>query len=204
MTDLHMQAMAARQLLAEVRAAGIDDEDVLASAVEGETDLCEAVSGALDGMAALDALDSGAAARIADLSARRERLRARRERIADAVLAALALAGAPLPLRLPEATVTVSRRAPSAIVTDESLLGVHHMTAHPAVDDARHALIEASVSLRSRGDAHAAAKVERAEAGLHALYRPDLREIAARLRAGERVPGAELRNARDTLTIRRK
>jgi hypothetical protein len=123
--DLRAQALAARQLVAELRAQdeALSEEDALC-AVASESDLVEAATATVaaidqDGehVAAIEAM-------IERLKARAERLRRRAQRRRDALLAALELGGLPN-LPTPLGTVVAVDGPCSARVTDEDALPDH-------------------------------------------------------------------------------
>lgn len=122
MSGLRLEALAAAQLLAELRSLGEDDPEVLETAVEGQTDLREALSLALHELAELEALGSAVKAQEARLAARRKRFETRRERLRGMILTALEVSDVPLPVRLPEGTVSVGKPRTSVHVYDEQAL----------------------------------------------------------------------------------
>lgn len=116
---LHDEAMAAQELVESLR--GWDEGDISLS-IESETDLHEVVSACI---IRLNELDEHAAAcrRLADgYRERATALAAQVDRLRETVTEALQRSGAPMPLRLPEATVTISNPAPSARVIDPALI----------------------------------------------------------------------------------
>lgn len=118
---LSLEALAAQQLQDELRNLG-EDAEGLDSAVESQTDLKEALACALAELDELEALVAGAKAREAQVAARRQRHENRRERLRSVILAALEVSGVALPLRLPEATITIGKGKRKVIVTDETAL----------------------------------------------------------------------------------
>lgn len=118
--DLARQIGAARDLMAQLRHEGADDDAVLvADAIEGETALPEALSAALAEIDDLETLELGLEAvnkrndtRLAAIRARRDRIRAAMEQAMVAVDQTT--------LRLPTATITVARRAPQLVVVNEA------------------------------------------------------------------------------------
>jgi hypothetical protein len=120
--DLSAEAAAARELVDALRAIGQYDDDYLGDTLEGETEFLPAVSMALARIDDLAALKAGCDARVEQLRARSLRLKEAQDRARNALTAALLNSRWPLPLRLPEATVSVSRGVPRVQVVDEAQL----------------------------------------------------------------------------------
>ena len=121
---LRLQAEAAKQLIADMRSQhGADifdgDEEFLKDTVEGETNLTDAINGALVKMDEEAILVTGIDKRIEDLKARKERLNKGIERKRSIIERAMVLAELRT-LPLPSATITLSKRAPGLVVTEEA------------------------------------------------------------------------------------
>lgn len=116
--DVRLEAMAAANLLNELRTHTDLDEDEAATVIEGETGLIEAITEALEAaetaFAHCEVIDS----RIKALAARRERHKHRADRIRDLIADAMMTAGVKT-LPMATATITVSDSAPSVVVIDE-------------------------------------------------------------------------------------
>jgi hypothetical protein len=115
--DLYVESQAAKQLVEVL--AGWDEADITL-AIESECNLNEALAVCIirlnelaEHEAACKRLANGYRDRAAALDIAQERVR-------DAMLNAVQRAGVPLPVRLPEGTITVSNPAPSARVIDEA------------------------------------------------------------------------------------
>lgn len=118
--DLIRQTGAARDLMAQLRDAGAeDDAELVADSIQGETSLPEAMEAAMSEIDDLDALELGIEAvnqrndtRLAAIRARRDRIRASMEQAMVAVDQQT--------LRLPTATITVAKRPPQIVIVNES------------------------------------------------------------------------------------
>ncbi len=122
MTRLQQEAAAARELIEQLRIIDLaDDEQLVEDTIEGQTELKEIVSWALRKIAEAEALEAGAKAARDQAAARAARFEARAARFREAITEALGIVGLKR-LELPEATLSVSTRAPSVIVTDATLV----------------------------------------------------------------------------------
>lgn len=119
--NLYIESTAARQLVEALSAHGWDGDDI-GLAVESETSFLEAVSATVRRLDELEELAGAADALAKRYKARKEALEHRRETLREALTEALERSQAPMPLRLPEATVSLQSTAPSAIITDEELV----------------------------------------------------------------------------------
>lgn len=115
--DLHTQSVAARQLVEAMQTHGFDADDI-GIALEGETDFLEAVSSTIRRLDELEELAGAAKALAARYVERSKALEHRRDLLREALTEALERSQAPMPLRLPEGTISLKDTAPSAIVTD--------------------------------------------------------------------------------------
>lgn len=116
--DLRSEASAARQLVEAMAAHGFDSEDI-GIALEGETNLLEAVSATVRRLDELEELAGAAKALAARYVERSKALEHRRELLREALTEALERSQAPMPLRLPEGTVSLKDTPPSALIVDE-------------------------------------------------------------------------------------
>ncbi|GHA15404.1 hypothetical protein GCM10007989_07720 [Devosia pacifica] len=118
--DLRRQTEAAKDLMRALREHGADeDDDLVADAIEGETSLHEALCAAIEQDDEDDALEIGLKAvrdrfdsRLASIKARRER---RKALIEQALLAAEQTT-----IKLPAATLSIAKRAPSPVIINEA------------------------------------------------------------------------------------
>lgn len=135
---LRLEAEAAKQLIADMRNQhGADifdgDEEFLTDTVEGETSLTEAINAALLKMDEEAILITGIEKREEDLKARKERLKKGIERKRSIIERAMVLAELKS-LPLPTATVTLSKRAPGLVVTEEADVPSRFFVTPPAPD----------------------------------------------------------------------
>ncbi|MDP3869138.1 siphovirus Gp157 family protein [Phenylobacterium sp.] len=179
------EAAAVKSLRASLEAAGAgDDEEFLMDAIEGETSLFEIIDKLLLRRTESLGLAVGLSGVIDDLGARKRRFEAAAERDKTLVEQALAVAELDALVR-PSATLSMTRRAPSVVITEESAIpSKYWKTPPPTLDKA---------ALSQAVKAHKAAL---------AIEDPEEREEA--LAAAPEVPGATLNNAAPSLTIRTK
>lgn len=117
---LHREQSAAVGLLANLRReGGANDAELVADAIEGQTSLLEAISAALDEIDECDAIEIGCKAKSLEFSTRAANAAARRERIRAAIEQAMVLTEQSS-LRLVSATVSVARRPPGLVVSNEA------------------------------------------------------------------------------------
>lgn len=116
--DLRSESVAARQLVEAMQTHGFDAEDI-GLGLASETNLLEAVSATVRRLDELEELAGAAKALAARYVERSKALEHRRDLLREALTEALERSQAPMPLRLPDGTVSVKDTAPSAIVTDE-------------------------------------------------------------------------------------
>ena len=111
---------AAKKLLANIRASGEgDDAELIADTIEGETDLLEAIGEAVNELDENDIIIAGGEAKIEQVQGRVSATKKRSERIRAAIEQAM-IATDQTTLRLPTATITLSKRAPGLIITNEA------------------------------------------------------------------------------------
>lgn len=119
--DLRQEASAARILADAMRDNGYDADDI-ALVVESESNFMEAVAGCVRRIAELDGMETAVKQLAAHYRDRADALSFKRDRLRDALVEAIDRSGVPLPLRMAEATVSVTSPAPSARIIDETLL----------------------------------------------------------------------------------
>lgn len=120
---LRRQTEAARELLAMVRSEGVEeDAELIADTIEGETDLLEAIAGALNEIDETELLVLGGKAKIEQIGTRVAAEERRVERLRAAIERAIVIAELPTPLRLPTATISISRHKPQPVIDDEALV----------------------------------------------------------------------------------
>ncbi|MHC2215567.1 siphovirus Gp157 family protein [Rhizobium leguminosarum] len=118
--NLARQAEAAKRLMSNLRSQGVDDDQKLVSdTIEGETSLIEAIEAAIAEIDECDIHVIGLKAKEAELAERRRRLEERADRIKATIEQAM-ITTEQESLRLPTATLTLAKRAPGLIVTNEA------------------------------------------------------------------------------------
>lgn len=117
--QLRRQTEAARSLINDLRDDGEDDADLMADTVEGETDLLEAIGEALDANDEDEAMVIGLKAKEEAFASRRAAIQKRIERRTALVERAM-LETEQTTLRLPTATLTLSKRAPGLVIANEA------------------------------------------------------------------------------------
>lgn len=110
---------AARQLLSDLRADGEHDADLEADSIEGETGLLEAIDAALSANDEDEALVIGLKAKEEAFASRRKAIEDRIER-RTALIERAMLETEQTTLRLPTATLTLARRAPGVVISNEA------------------------------------------------------------------------------------
>ncbi len=124
--DLRTETTSARLLSEAMAGHGYDDEDI-GLALASETNFEEAVTEAILRLDELEWLAGAAKAISKKYQERADGLEARRERLRDVIAEALERSHAPLPLKLPVATVGLTSPAPSAVVLDANLVPAEYM-----------------------------------------------------------------------------
>lgn len=117
--QLRRQTEAARSLLKDLRNDGEDDAELMADTIEGETDLLEAIGEALDANDEDEALAIGLKAKEEAFASRRAAITKRIER-RTALIERAMLETEQTTLRLPTATLTLSKRAPGLVIANEA------------------------------------------------------------------------------------
>ncbi|PDT55467.1 siphovirus Gp157 family protein [Sinorhizobium americanum] len=114
------QTEAAKSLLSSLRNQGVDDDaELVADAIEGETNLVEAISAAIAQLDECDVLIAGLKAKESEFEARRKSIERRSERVRALIEQAM-LATDQTSLKLPTATLSLTKRAAALIVTEEA------------------------------------------------------------------------------------
>lgn len=161
--EIQNEAEAAAALLANIRDVIADDDEAVQDAIEGETNLKEVIGAAVARIAEIDALSDAIKAQADKLKARRDRLDNQADLLRAAIANAMQTAEVDR-LELPAATLTIKATAPKAVITDEAAIPSRFFVPQ-----------DPKLSLKAVGDA---------------------------LKAGEQVPGATLSNGGSTLQIR--
>jgi hypothetical protein len=118
--QLRRQAEAAKRLFADLRMSDMsDDEELVMDTIEGETGLIEAIEAGLDELDECEVMITGLKAKETAFSDRRSKIERRAERI-KALIEQAMIATEQTTLRLPRATLTLAKRAPSVIVNNEA------------------------------------------------------------------------------------
>jgi hypothetical protein len=118
--NLHRQTEAAKSLLSSLRDQGVgDDAELVADVIEGETSLFEAVAEGVNELDECDIQEAGLKAKIAELEGRLKSVGNRKDRIRALIEQAM-LATDQLSMKLPTATLSLTKRAAALIVTDEA------------------------------------------------------------------------------------
>lgn len=129
--SMRRQTEAAKALLVDVRNQGADDDaDLVADTIEGETNLMEAIEEAIAELDECDVLVTGLKAKESDFEARRKAIEKRAERIRALIEQAM-LATDQMSMKLPTATLSLSKRAPGLIVTDEADIPAKYWVEQP-------------------------------------------------------------------------
>lgn len=118
--SMRRQTEAAKALLVDLRNQGADDDaDLVADTIEGETSLLEAVAECVNEIDECDIQEAGLKAKIAELEGRLKTVGNRKDRIRALIEQAM-LQTDQMSMKLPTATLSLSKRAPGLIVTDEA------------------------------------------------------------------------------------
>lgn len=115
-----VQMEAAKKLLSGLRDQAADgDHELVADTIEGETGLIEAISAGLDELDECEILITGLEAKITSFDARKKMQKDRADRIRALIEQALVVADLPS-LKLPSATISLTRRAAAVVITNEA------------------------------------------------------------------------------------
>lgn len=130
--NLQREKSAARDLLASLHHEGAaDDAELVADAIEGETNLIEAIGAALDEIDECDVIEAGCKAKAAEFEARGSAAAKRRDRIRASIEQAMVLTEQPS-LRLPAATLSITRRPAGLVITNEADIPARFFVQPPA------------------------------------------------------------------------
>lgn len=130
---LRRQTDAVRDLLAALRDQGeADDAELVADAIEGETDLLEAISAALNEIDEAEVLILGGRAKIEQIGSRVAAEEKRVERLRAAIERAIVSSEMPTPIKLPTATISISKRKPGVLIDDEAAIPSRFFVQPPA------------------------------------------------------------------------
>lgn len=113
------QTEAAKKLIQSLFEEGDDDKELIADTIEGETGLVEAIDAALSEIDECEVIIAGLKAKEQAFEARRKTTEARAERIRALIEQAM-VATDQQTLRLPTATISLSRRQPGLVITNEA------------------------------------------------------------------------------------
>lgn len=131
--QLRRQAEAARDLLTALRGDGYgDDAELIEDAIDGQTDIKEAIAAAIDEIDEAEVLILGGEAKIEQIASRVAMEKKRVERIRASIERAIVTAELPTPIKLATGTVSISRRAPGVVVTDEAAIPSRFFVVPPA------------------------------------------------------------------------
>ncbi|RVJ77584.1 siphovirus Gp157 family protein [Sinorhizobium meliloti] len=129
--NIHRQTEAAKSLLSSLRDQGVDDDaELVADAIEGETNLIEAIEAAVAQLDECDVLKVGLKAKIAEFEGRLKSEENRADRIRALIEQAM-LATDQTSMKLPTATLSLSKRARALIVTDEADIPAKYWVEQP-------------------------------------------------------------------------
>ncbi|ACI55738.1 Gp157 family protein [Rhizobium leguminosarum bv. trifolii WSM2304] len=118
--NLARQAEAAKRLMSNLRSQGVDDDqELVADTIEGGTTLLEAIQAALAEIDECEIHIIGLKAKEAEFAERRRRLEERAGRVKATIEQAM-ITTEQESFRLPTATLTLTKRAPGLIVTNEA------------------------------------------------------------------------------------
>lgn len=118
--NIAREVEAAKSLIGNLAEQGFaDDTDLIADTIEGETSLNEAMEIGLSEMDECDIIEVGLIAKIAEFEARLKATKDRKGRIRAAMEQAMVITDQ-MSLRLTTATLSLSRRAPGVVITNEA------------------------------------------------------------------------------------
>lgn len=125
-------ALALLRGIANVERARVDgDPDLVLDSIEGETGLNEALNRALDEIDNCDVITVGCRAKEADFASRRAASEARAERLRALIEQTLVVLDIDAPMRLPGATLSLTKRPPKAIVETEASIPSEYWIEQP-------------------------------------------------------------------------
>ncbi|AUX76371.1 siphovirus Gp157 family protein [Sinorhizobium fredii] len=125
------QTEAAKTLLSSLRNQGVDDDaELVADAIEGETNLVEAIEAAIAELDECDVLVTGLKAKEEEFETRRKMIERRADRVRALIEQAM-LATDQTSMKLPTATLSLTKRAPALIVVDEADIPAKYWVEQP-------------------------------------------------------------------------
>jgi len=113
------QKDAAKVIIAQLREAGMDDEDSVGIAIESETNLLEVIAEALNKIDENDVLDAGLTSKINDFTDRRSAIRKQTDFLRTSIEQAMLIAEQET-MRLPTATLTLRKVKPGTVIETEA------------------------------------------------------------------------------------
>jgi hypothetical protein len=199
--ELRRQTHAAQPLAAFLQNRGEDDAGVQC-ALESETNVTELQRAVLQQVLEDATHVASLKELIRTYRARLARVEVREERGLDALRVSLETLGITT-LRLPEATLSVSRGRPGVTITDDAVIPLAFRTADPRIMAAWRALMQAASMLAGNGQEGAADTLRARANDLVSLFTVDKKAVMESFREGQQVPGAALSNGTPSLTVRR-
>ncbi len=113
------------------------DEETARDTIEGETDLHGAIAGVVDLLTEAETMSAGLAVTIEKFEARKARYDARIGFLRSAIEQAMVIGEITKPLELPTCTLSLGRRAPGLVITDEASIPAEFWKPQdPALDKA--------------------------------------------------------------------
>ena len=120
---LRRETEAARDLLLTLRDHGDgEDAELAADSIEGETGLLEAIASTLDEIDEAEVLILGGKEKIKQIESRIAGEERRVDRLRAAIERAIVATDMPTPIKLPTATISISRRKPGVVVDNEAAI----------------------------------------------------------------------------------
>jgi hypothetical protein len=121
---MRRQTEAAKSLLSSLREQGVeDDAELVVDTIEGETNLLEAIDAALAQIDECEVLIVGLSAKIEAFEGRKKTIGGRADRLRALIEQAM-LATDQEKLKLPTATLSITKRAPGLVVVNEAEIPV--------------------------------------------------------------------------------
>lgn len=117
--NIRRQAEAAKRLMKSLFEEGEDDKELIADTIEGQTGLNEAIEAALSEIDECEVMIAGLKAKETAFEARRRSAENRAERIRAMIEQAM-VATDQQSIRLATATLSLARRQPSVVITNEA------------------------------------------------------------------------------------
>lgn len=117
--NVRRQTEAAKRLMSSLFDSGEDDKELIADTIEGQTGLVEAIAAALSEIDECEVMIAGLKAKETAFESRRKSIEDRADRIRAMIEQAM-LQTEQMSMRLPTATISLSKRAPSVVITNEA------------------------------------------------------------------------------------